>query len=50
MAKRYGVLPSDFLKLKPDEFQFNLFVASNGASEEHRQAMLAQKKARSRGR
>lgn len=50
MAKRYGVLPSDFLKLKPDDFQFNLFVASTGISDEHRQAMSAQKKVRSRGR
>jgi len=50
MSKRYGVLPSEFLKLKPDDFQFNLFVASTGVTEENKQALAAQKKARTRGK
>jgi len=51
MSKRYGVLPSEFLKNSADEFQFNLFVASCGSDEEMKQAQKAQKRSRmNRGR
>ena len=41
MARRYGVLPSEFLKLDNWEFGFNVFVAQVGTNDEARQRKRA---------
>lgn len=50
MAKRYSKLPSDFLKISADEFQFNLLVAQVGIDQEIKAAEKAKKKTRMYGR
>lgn len=37
MAKRYGVLPSTFLKMDAEEFQFNQLVWSVGIEDANKQ-------------
>lgn len=49
MAKRFGVLPSEFIKQHPDDFQFNLLIASVGADEESK-ALNKMKKSRPYGK
>lgn len=45
LAKRYGTMPSEFLKCSAGDFQFNLLIASQGIEAENK----ASKKASSRG-
>lgn len=41
LAKRYGVLPSEFLKSDNFEFVFNLFVAQIGCEHDARERRKA---------
>lgn len=43
-------MPSDFLHIKIDDFQFNLLAASLGTQEEAKQVEKAQRKSRMRGK
>jgi hypothetical protein len=38
LAKRYGILPSEILKISIDDYQFNILAASTGVLDESRQA------------
>jgi hypothetical protein len=50
MSKRYGVLPSEFLKLSVQDLQFNILSASLGTQEETKQMEKSQRKQRMRGK
>jgi hypothetical protein len=44
IAKRYGKLPSEIKNLDIKDFEFNLFVASQGLQEEAKQSKEAQRR------